>query len=138
MKTGTNSIHRTVPVLGLHKTNKGKYNSVEYVYSSLSLSLSLTSGGGHIVVYGDSNCIDSAHLQSGNVYSIVYLFIFFYLSFCHIDCFWLLDELIQYCTRGIVPVFVSPSLPITQPVFLPERMEGNNLILITVFYIQAI
>ena len=104
---------------------------------SLSLSLFLSPGGGHIVVYGDSNCIDSAHLQSGNV-SIVYLFIFFYLSFCHIDCFWLLDELIQYCTRGIVPVFVSPSLPITQPVFLPERMEGNNLIFITVFYIQAI
>ena len=30
-------------------------------------------------------------------------------------------------------MFVSPSLPITPPVFLPERMEGINLILITVF-----
>lgn len=41
-----------------------------------------------------------------------------------IDCFWLLDELIQYTTQGKVPVFMSPAQPLPKSVYLPEKMEG--------------
>ena len=41
-----------------------------------------------------------------------------------LDCFWLLDDLIQYCIRGNIPQYVSPAVAITTPVFLPEKIES--------------
>lgn len=38
---------------------------------------------GHLAIYGDSNCLDSAHMQK--------------------DCFWLLNALLQYSSTGKVP-----------------------------------
>ena len=54
-----------VPVLGLYQTRaRGP-------------------GGGRIVVYGDSNCIDGAHLSK--------------------PCYWLLDALREYTSAGHLP-----------------------------------
>ncbi|ELK31434.1 Membrane-bound transcription factor site-1 protease [Myotis davidii] len=69
-------------------------------------------GGGRIVLYGDSNCLDDSHRQK--------------------DCFWLLDALLQYTSYGVTPPSLShsgnrqrpPSGAGSTP---PERMEGNHL-----------
>jgi membrane-bound transcription factor site-1 protease len=65
------------------------------------------SSGGRVAVFGDSNCIDSAHLQS--------------------DCFKLLDEILNYLSNGVVPNFINPAVPLSPAPFTPERMEGNRL-----------
>ncbi|KAM9289147.1 membrane-bound transcription factor site-1 protease isoform 2-T2 [Morus bassanus] len=69
-------------------------------------------GGGRIVLYGDSNCLDDSHRQK--------------------DCFWLLDSLLQYTSYGVTPPSLSHSENRQQPpsgagYSLPERMEGNHL-----------
>lgn len=61
----TGSPAASVPVLGLYQTRaRGP-------------------GGGRIVVYGDSNCIDGAHLSK--------------------PCYWLLDALLEYTSAGHLP-----------------------------------
>jgi len=75
------------------------------------------SNKGRIAVYGDSNCLDSAHLQK--------------------DCFWLLEALLQFTGTGNIPNVFQPSLDETnaisdekidtQPISYPQRMEGNQL-----------
>ncbi|XP_065285558.1 membrane-bound transcription factor site-1 protease isoform X1 [Dermacentor albipictus] len=79
-----------VPILGLLQTGSSKTS-------------------GRIAVYGDSNCIDTTHIQK--------------------DCYWLLHALVQYSTTGLIAPFfettnaaVLPSDPV-----LPKRMEGNRL-----------
>jgi len=82
---------------------------------------------GRIAVYGDSNCLDSAHLQR--------------------DCFWMLEALLQFTSTSVVPNIFQPNCPdCSQPGTVideqssvkkeiiwfseahpPERMEGNNL-----------
>ncbi|RWS25436.1 membrane-bound transcription factor site-1 protease-like protein [Leptotrombidium deliense] len=68
---------------------------------------------GRIAVYGDSNCLDTAHLQK--------------------DCFWTLEALLQFTTTGTVPqVFkeeneVDGTTQHLNDVILPTRMEGNQL-----------
>ena len=42
---GGGTVHN-VPILGMYQTDEGQ-------------------GGGRVVVYGDSNCLDSAHMQRG-------------------------------------------------------------------------
>ena len=42
-----------------------------------------------------------------------------------LDCFRLLDELLSYCSSGLVPKFMSPAIQMLPPAFLPERNEGN-------------
>ncbi|NWH65513.1 MBTP1 protease, partial [Geococcyx californianus] len=69
-------------------------------------------GGGRIVLYGDSNCLDDSHRQK--------------------DCFWLLDSLLQYTSYGVTPPSLSHSEnrqrpPSGEGYSLPERMEGNHL-----------
>ncbi|KAM4894456.1 membrane-bound transcription factor site-1 protease isoform 4-T4 [Sylvia borin] len=69
-------------------------------------------GGGRIVLYGDSNCLDDSHRQK--------------------DCFWLLDSLLQYTSYGVMPPSLSHSENRQRPpsgagFSLPERMEGNHL-----------
>lgn len=41
-----------------------------------------------------------------------------------LDCFWLLDVLLNYAIRGDVPSFASASTTQLPPAFLPKRMEG--------------
>ncbi|XP_038168327.1 membrane-bound transcription factor site-1 protease isoform X3 [Arvicola amphibius] len=69
-------------------------------------------GGGRIVLYGDSNCLDDSHRQK--------------------DCFWLLDALLQYTSYGVTPPSLSHSGNRQRPpsgagLVPPERMEGNHL-----------
>ena len=42
-----------------------------------------TDSGGRIVVYGDSNCVDSAHLTK--------------------DCWWLMDAILEYTSMSRLP-----------------------------------
>ncbi|XP_032231791.2 membrane-bound transcription factor site-1 protease-like isoform X2 [Nematostella vectensis] len=64
---------------------------------------------GRIALYGDSNCLDNAHMEK--------------------DCFWLLDQLLDFTTsRTIPPVLeLSRGRPLQTSSTLPERMEGNHL-----------
>ncbi|XP_006152632.1 membrane-bound transcription factor site-1 protease isoform X1 [Tupaia chinensis] len=69
-------------------------------------------GGGRIVLYGDSNCLDDSHRQK--------------------DCFWLLDALLQYTAYGVTPPSLSHSGNRQRPPsgagsVAAERMEGNHL-----------
>ncbi|XP_059986068.1 membrane-bound transcription factor site-1 protease isoform X3 [Lagenorhynchus albirostris] len=71
-----------------------------------------TEGGGRIVLYGDSNCLDDSHRQK--------------------DCFWLLDALLQFTSYGVTPPSLSHSGARQRPPsgarsVAPERMEGNHL-----------
>eukprot|EP00096_Caligus_rogercresseyi_P013423 TRINITY_DN6068_c0_g1_i1.p1 TRINITY_DN6068_c0_g1~~TRINITY_DN6068_c0_g1_i1.p1 ORF type:complete len:1037 (-),score=259.34 TRINITY_DN6068_c0_g1_i1:50-3160(-) len=80
-----------IPILGLHQTKNG----------------------GRIVVYGDSNCVDSSHLSK--------------------DCWWLLEAMLIYTSTARIPkIFkanAGPSLnekdSLKSP--LPQRMENNQL-----------
>ena len=90
-----------VPVLGLMQVTPS---------SSASAPTGVKSG--RLALYGDSNCLDSAHLQK--------------------DCFWLLEALLQYCLQSLK---APPSslqkylgrLPAGRTAELPERMEGSRL-----------
>jgi len=89
--TGGNSDKSVVsPVLGLYQT-RGSH------------------GGGRIVVYGDSNCIDGAHLNK--------------------PCYWLMDAALEYTSAGHLPQMFrdNASPPIKPADSLPERMEKNQL-----------
>ena len=75
-----------------------------------------TDSGGRIVVYGDSNCVDSAHLTK--------------------DCWWLMDAILEYTSMSRLPgIFledgqpaaVNPTLQSTEMLTLPHRMDGNRL-----------
>ncbi|XP_063510211.1 membrane-bound transcription factor site-1 protease isoform X2 [Pongo pygmaeus] len=86
------AVVENVPVLGLYQTP--------------------AEGGGRIVLYGDSNCLDDSHRQK--------------------DCFWLLDALLQYTSYGVTPPSLSHSGNRQRPPsgagsVTPERMEGNHL-----------
>ena len=51
-----------------------------------------TDSGGRIVVYGDSNCVDSAHLTK--------------------DCWWLVDAILEYTSMSRLPsVFMEDGQP---------------------------
>ncbi|CAM1330162.1 MBTPS1 (predicted) [Pycnogonum litorale] len=97
-KEVTESITKTVhniPILGLYQTN--------------NTDSKILTDGGRIALYGDSNCLDSSHMQK--------------------DCFWLLDAILQYTAHNIMsPVFRELNAgPIDSDEKLPERMEGNRL-----------
>jgi len=86
-----------IPVLGFYQTKS-------------------TDSGGRIVVYGDSNCVDSAHLTK--------------------DCWWLMDAILEYTSMSRLPgIFledgqpaaVNPTLQSTEMLTLPQRMDGNRL-----------
>ena len=85
--TGGSTLLHDVPVLGFYQTP--------------------SEGGGRIVVYGDSNCLDSAHLQR--------------------DCFWLLNSLLKYAaTPNAQPPFTPSQKIRLPPLGLPKRMEGEQ------------
>lgn len=64
---------------------------------------------GRIVLYGDSNCLDNAHMEK--------------------DCFWLLDLLVDFtANRVLSPVLKDLSSGPPKPSeSVPERMDGNHL-----------
>ncbi|CAG0924790.1 unnamed protein product, partial [Notodromas monacha] len=88
--------------------------SVEVPKASI-LGLYEKPGGGRIGLYGDSNCLDSAHM--------------------HKDCFWLLEALLDFCNSGNLPSVLGDMASNADAVLpsegadvrLPERMSGSHL-----------
>ncbi|XP_005107775.1 membrane-bound transcription factor site-1 protease [Aplysia californica] len=81
---------RDVPILGLHQMTSG-------------------TNSGRVVLYGDSNCLDTSHMQK--------------------DCFWMLSALLEYTAHSVLPAVFSDLKkvllpPVSEP---PTRMEGNHL-----------
>ncbi|XP_050419882.1 membrane-bound transcription factor site-1 protease isoform X2 [Adelges cooleyi] len=76
-----------VPILGLYKTT------------------------GHIIVYGDSNCLDNSHME--------------------IDCYWMLDAFMEYIsTDKLAHIFLEDNIQISSNESMyakPERLENNGL-----------
>lgn len=64
---------------------------------------------GRVAIYGDSNCLDTAHMQK--------------------ECFWLLEALLQYATTDHMPPIFKDlkSENILSFKELPQRMDGNHL-----------
>lgn len=68
---------------------------------------------GRIVVYGDSNCLDSTHVEK--------------------PCFWLLDALLEYTMTSHVSTLLrdlnrSSSIRFdAEPIEMPKRLPNNNL-----------
>lgn len=104
-------------ILNSGHDNSGQENDLPILgfYQSQS-----TENAGRIVVYGDSNCIDSAHLTK--------------------DCWWLMDAILEYTSMARLPgIFqeegqpagVNPTLSANAkhqfPIDLPQRMDGNRL-----------
>lgn len=99
-----------VPILGLY----GAFLSAKQTTDNF------TKSSGQMAIYGDSNCLDSAHQQK--------------------DCFWMLDALLQFTTTGQKPSFMSEAVVDKSENQLssnategikshsrPQRMEGNQL-----------
>jgi len=87
---GGNDLTVKLPVLGLYQTRA-------------------SSVGGRVVVYGDSNCIDGAHLTKG--------------------CYWLVDAVLEYTSAGHLPQLLRDNAgpPIKPAEILPARMTENQL-----------
>ncbi|XP_033626163.1 membrane-bound transcription factor site-1 protease-like [Asterias rubens] len=105
-------IHQTLQDQG-QEVIHGKADQVSNVPILGLYQHSLESG--RIVLYGDSNCLDSSHMKT--------------------DCFWLLEGLLQYTAYdNLSPMFTqarksshSPTGPLPPVGSLPTRMEGNHL-----------
>ncbi|XP_031630822.1 membrane-bound transcription factor site-1 protease isoform X2 [Contarinia nasturtii] len=72
----------------------------------------LHSNEGRIVVYGDSNCLDSSHIEK--------------------PCFWLLDALLEYTMTSHVSTILkdlnhSPNIKFSATNAKPKRLPNNNL-----------
>lgn len=69
-------------------------------------------GGGRVVVYGDSNCLDGSHMVT--------------------DCYWLLKKILDFTSRNKKdPVLFSDSVRQTRPLYvdknkLPSRRTDVN------------
>eukprot|EP00092_Neocalanus_flemingeri_P107767 GFUD01138329.1.p1 GENE.GFUD01138329.1~~GFUD01138329.1.p1 ORF type:complete len:1040 (-),score=318.65 GFUD01138329.1:275-3394(-) len=87
---GSNDLTVKLPVLGLYQTRA-------------------SSTGGRVVVYGDSNCIDGAHLTK--------------------PCYWLVDAVLEYTSAGHLPQLLRDNAgpPIKPAEILPARMVENQL-----------
>ncbi|XP_067651684.1 membrane-bound transcription factor site-1 protease-like isoform X1 [Haliotis asinina] len=88
---GDTKMTDSVPVLGLHQTKTP------------------AGSGGRVVLYGDSNCLDTSHMQK--------------------DCFWMLSALLEYTAYNtLLPIFSNQEkISLSMAIDLPERMEGNHL-----------
>lgn len=73
---------KDVPILGLYSAEFNK--KLQNLHPPIRKS-----SEGRIVVYGDSSCLDSAHLQK--------------------DCFWMLEAFLQFTTTGTVPFIFQHS-----------------------------
>ena len=102
---GTTTKERDIPVLGFHSPLKGQAPPNAQM--------------GRLAVYGDSNCLDSAHLRK--------------------DCFWLIQEMLEYVTTGkLSEAFqkyarksgqdvVSTHMVAGAGTHPPQRVEGSSL-----------
>ena len=79
-----------VPVLGLYQT-RASHN------------------GGRLVVFGDSNCIDGAHLTK--------------------PCYWLMDAMLEYTSAGHLPQIIRDNSAggLKPADLLPARLQDNQL-----------
>lgn len=79
-----------VPILGIHQVATGP-------------------NSGRVALYGDSNCLDSSHMQK--------------------DCFWMLHALLEYTAHNSMPASLTGMKKMTLPPVIetPTRMEGNHL-----------
>jgi len=75
-----------VPILGLHQIKNG----------------------GRIAVYGDSNCLDSTHLQK--------------------ECFWLLQAILQFTSHNVLPKLLKEKFKINDgmPRKFPQRLKESS------------
>lgn len=77
----------------------------------LGLYQTTSDEGGRLVMYGDSNCFDGARFQR--------------------DCFWLLNEMLQFTLLNELPSVFSEykgsHMNAIGDIALPQRMEGNQL-----------
>jgi membrane-bound transcription factor site-1 protease len=82
-----------------------------------TVATSSSAAGGRVIVFGDSNCIDTAHLK--------------------MDCWWLLEELLGFAASANArPLHIFPdSSALSEPLVdngggtmaLPKRTEGSGL-----------
>ncbi|XP_077301788.1 membrane-bound transcription factor site-1 protease [Arctopsyche grandis] len=106
-----------VPILGLLQTNLyNLYNDVQpsenITYPNQTLTLIHKRQSGRLAIYGDSNCLDSSHLEKA--------------------CFWMLDAILEYTSTGhMSKLFLDNNSPHREvniiPSELPQRMKGNGL-----------
>lgn len=87
-------------------------NGVAAVPSNDDQIQKLHSNEGRIVVYGDSNCLDSSHIEK--------------------PCFWLLDALLEYTMTSHVPKILkdlnrSPNVQFVTTITKPKRLPNNKL-----------
>lgn len=77
----------------------------------LGLLQSKSEKGGRVIVYGDSNCIDSSHLEH--------------------PCYWMLNAMLEYTSSSHLPsIFKDNQMQTWEnkvETDLPVRMEGNRL-----------
>lgn len=82
------------------------------IQPSSSASVSRSPTEGRVAVYGDSNCLDSTHMEK--------------------PCFWLLDALLEYTMTSHVSTLLkdlnrSASIVFQENVERPTRLPNNNL-----------
>ena len=97
--------------------------------------------GGRIVVFGDSNCLDSAHLHRGNAtLGCVCVRAYLHMIVCtRVDCFWLLDSLLKYATTADAPPPFTASEKIRPPPSNhPKHMAGEHEVAMCVHVIGCV
>lgn len=66
---------------------------------------------GRIVIYGDSNCLDTSHLEK--------------------PCYWLLDAILEYTATSHLPAIFKDNKMVDRyskvETQVPQRMDGNRL-----------
>lgn len=94
--------------------------------------LGLYKSAGHIVVYGDSNCLDSNHLELGeiDILKLCSKHNFYSYNYFFIDCYWMLDAIIEYISTNKLPhVFLEDNVKISNntTIYSTERPKNNEM-----------
>lgn len=67
-------------------------SSENITYNNQSISKNVLKNSGRLAIYGDSNCLDSSHLER--------------------NCFWMIDALLQYTSTAHLPkLFIDNNFP---------------------------
>lgn len=92
----------------------GEEEAIEKKHQAPILGLLQTTAGeksGRIVIYGDSNCLDTSHLEK--------------------PCYWLLDAILEYTATSHLPTIFKDNKMVNTQVQVetqvPQRMDGNRL-----------
>ncbi|KAJ8943939.1 hypothetical protein NQ314_009603 [Rhamnusium bicolor] len=90
----------------------GENDNIKYKTPILGLlQTKSTEKSGRIIVYGDSNCIDTSHLE--------------------LACYWMLDAMLEYTSTSHLPSIFKDNQMFswgnTADTDYPRRMEGNRL-----------